>query len=170
MLRAATRSGDPCVLFEARALYGTSATIEVGGPCEPALGSKFRRDGTDVCIVGWGPILRQALEAAEQLDKEGISVGVLDMRWLSPLDDAELSRVVERVGRIVVLHEANLTGGFGAEIAARLTERHWKQLKGPVLRVATPDSRLPASPVLQKALLPTAEAVMAAVTKLMRLP
>lgn len=168
MLRAATRGSDPCVLFEARSLYATSATINVGGPVEPAQGSKWRRDGADVCIVGWGQILRQAVEAAEQLEKSGISVGVLDLRWLSPLDDSELAKVAERFGRIVVLHEANTTGGFGAEVAARLTERHWDKLKGPVLRVATPDARMPASPVLQKALLPTVESVMAAVKNLMR--
>lgn len=170
MLRAATCGSDPCVLFEARSLYGTSATIDIGGPIEPVQGSKWRRDGADVCIVGWGQILRIAVEAAEQMEKSGMSVGVLDLRWLSPLDDAQLEKVAQRFGRIVVLHEANTTAGFGAEVVARLTERHWAKLKGPVLRVATHDVRMPASPVLQQALLPSAASVMTAVQKLMRYP
>lgn len=167
MLRAATRSEDPCVLFEARTLYGTTGQIQLGGSIEAAEGAQWRREGTDVCIVGWGQVLREAVKAAEQLGATGISVGVLDLRWLAPLDEAELAKAVQKYGRVVIVHEANSTGGFGAEVAARIAEQYWDQLKGPVVRVAAPDIRMPASPVLQRALLPNAESIMAAVKGLL---
>lgn len=167
MLRAASRGADPCVLFEARALYQLSESVQLGGAVERMQGAKWRREGKDVCIVGWGPVLREAVKSAEQLERAGISVGVLDLRWLCPLDEAELARAATRYGRIVVLHEANSTGGFGAEVAARLTEQHWDKLKAAVRRIAAPDIRMPASPLLQKALVPSAETIAAAINELM---
>jgi 2-oxoisovalerate dehydrogenase E1 component len=112
-------------------------------------------------------MLRVAIAAAEELAKQGISVSVLDLRWLSPLDEKALRETAADCGgRVVVAHEANLTGGFGAEIVARLHE----MMEGSnlrVRRVATPDVRVPASPVLSAQLLPNADKIIAAVKSLM---
>jgi 2-oxoisovalerate dehydrogenase E1 component len=118
------------------------------------------REGKDLAIISWGSSVLEALDAAEKLKGEGIAAAVLNLRWLAPLDEAAiLSLVRECGGRALVVHEANRTGGVGAEIAARITE----QQRGAIVdRLATPDMRIPAAPVLQAALLPKAEAIAAA--------
>ena len=108
-------------------------------------------------------MVNKAMEAAERLGP-GISAAVLDLRWLSPLDEVAIGRAVANSGgRVLVVHEAVLTGGFGAEIAARIHENCGGMLRAPVRRLATPDVRIPASPVLQAALIPDADAIEKAV-------
>ena len=164
MLRAAVAHPDPCIIIEARALYqqrgavARRATEQVGG-------ARLRRTGRDAAIICWGTATGHALAAAEAQGAQGRDVAVLDLRWLSPIDDAAIDEVVtECGGRVVVVHEANLTGGMGAEIVARLVERHHGRLR--VSRVGTPDSRIPASPVLQQALLPSRDRIVAALDAL----
>ena len=112
-------------------------------------------------------MLKPALDAAEMLQKEKREVGVLDLRWLSPLDEKALVAAVKSAGgRVVVAHEANRTGGFGAEILARLQELAGSEVSLKSARVATPDVRMPASPVLMRELVPTAEGIAEAVRKL----
>jgi 2-oxoisovalerate dehydrogenase E1 component len=109
------------------------------------------------------------LEAAAKLEKGGLGVAVLDLRWLCPLDeDGLLSAVRDAGGHAVVLHEANRTGGFGAEVVARLHELLGAELDLHITRVATQDMRIPAAPILQRALLPTADNVVDAVEHLLR--
>lgn len=163
MLRAAARDPDPCILFEARALYQTSGPVVLGGPVEAARGAKLRRSGKDLVIVTWGAIVHQALAAAEKLATRGCAVAVLDLRWLAPLDDDAIAAAVAACGRVLILHEANQTMGFGAEVAARIAERWSAQLKCPVRRLGTRDARIPASPALQAALIPDADTIAAAV-------
>lgn len=163
MLLAAIADPDPTVIIEARALYAEKMAVEVGGAPEPVGGARWRRRGADLTLVAWSTAVPIALAAAETLADRGIEAGVLDLRWLSPIDDEALAEAVgEGSGRVVVVHEANRTGGVGAEIAARITERHWGRLRSPVERVATPDVRMPASPVLQAALLPNPERIVEA--------
>ena len=83
----------------------------------------MRKPGTDAVIITWGTMVRVALEAAQLLESEGLQVGVLDLRWLAPLDEEAIRSAATRAnGKVVVAHEANVTGGFGAEILARLHE------------------------------------------------
>ncbi|MGE5146372.1 MAG: thiamine pyrophosphate-dependent enzyme, partial [Candidatus Eiseniibacteriota bacterium] len=132
MLRAAIADPDPVVIVEARALYQRKADVRTGGAVEAAASARWLRPAKDVAIVAWGTAVELALEAATQLQAEGIQAGVLDLRWLKPLDEAALDAAVETSGgRIVVVHEANVTGGVGAEIAASLAERHGGRLKHP---------------------------------------
>ena len=106
-------------------------------------------------------MLNVALQAAKALSEEGIEVAVLDLRWLCPLDEDGLYEAVKKAhGCTIVLHEANKTGGFGAEIVARLHELFEYAGSIRAVRIATPDMRMPASPVLQGALLPTAAKVI----------
>lgn len=163
MLLAAIADPDPTIIIEARALYQEKATVELGGVPEPVGGARWRRRGADLTLIAWSTGVPIALKAAEKLSAQGVEAGVLDLRWLSPIDDDALADAVRLgSGRIVIVHEANRTGGMGAEIASRITERHWRELKAPVERVGTSDARMPASPVLQAALLPSAEKVVEA--------
>jgi 2-oxoisovalerate dehydrogenase E1 component len=168
MTRAAVADPDPVVLAEARELYQVTGPVHVGGPPEVAAGARVHREGPDVAILTWGPMLHRALSAADILSGLGHEVSVVDLRWLRPLDDDTIDAVVRQCqGRVIVAHEANLTGGFGAEVAARISERHFGTLAAPVRRVGAPDVRIPAAPALQKAVLPSADwLVEAALTML----
>jgi 2-oxoisovalerate dehydrogenase E1 component len=161
LLRAATASPDPCILYEARGLYQTTGSVDLTDAIEPVGKSRLHKPGRDAVIVTWGTMLLVALQAAKELADQGVDVGVLDLRWLCPLDDDGLRAAVKNAsGNVIVLHEANRTGGFGAEVVARLHDYFGNDLALNIARVATPDMRIPASPVLQRALLPTAAKVV----------
>jgi len=106
-------------------------------------------------------MLFQALAAADQLAEAGVSAEVIDARWLNPFDWNTLMASVRRTGRLVIAHEAVLTGGFGAEVAARVSHELFGELRAPVERVATLDSRIPSAPHLQRALIPDAQQIAA---------
>jgi 2-oxoisovalerate dehydrogenase E1 component len=161
ILRTATASPDPCVIYEARGLYQTTGALDVTDVLEPIGKSRLHKPGRDAVIVTWGTMLQVALEAARKLSEEGVDVGVLDLRWLCPLDHDGLRAAVEAAsGNVIVLHEANRTGGFGAEIVALLHELFGKDLALNIRRVATPDVRIPASPILLRELVPSAAKVI----------
>jgi 2-oxoisovalerate dehydrogenase E1 component len=160
MTRAAIADDDPVVLIEARALYQVEGDVHLDAEPETIGGARFHRRGGDIAIITWGAMLHRVLDAADALEAEGISATVLDLRWLNPLDELSIAEAVRSsAGRILVVHEANRTGGFGAEIVARIQDEHFSLLSGPVRRLATPDSRLPAAGPLQAALVPTTEAI-----------
>lgn len=168
MLRAAVADPDPTVVIEYRALYQETGPVVAGGPVQRAEGARWHREGGDATIVTWGAMLHTALEAAEALSAEGTEVGVVDLRWARPLDDVALARAVAAGGgRVVVAHEATLTGGLGAEVAARITERHSGELAAAVRRVGTPDIRMPSAPNLQAALIPNPATIADAVRELL---
>ncbi|BCJ68917.1 alpha-ketoacid dehydrogenase subunit beta [Polymorphospora rubra] len=165
MLRTAVTSDDPVVVAEARMLYPTRGEVRLDAPVEPVGGAKVVRAGTDATVVAWSRLVPVAVDAANQLAAEGIEVEVVDLRWLNPLDFDTVAASVGRTGRLVVAHEANLTGGFGAEIAARAADECFADLRAPVRRVAAPDVPMPAAPSLQAAVVPEAAAVVDAVRR-----
>jgi acetoin:2,6-dichlorophenolindophenol oxidoreductase subunit beta len=167
MLRAAIAEDDPVVILESRALYPRKQDLDLDAPLEAVGGARVRRQGDDVTVVSWGRMVHEAVAAADRLAEEGLGADVIDLRWLSPLDLAAVRESIARTGRVVVTHEANRTGGFGAEIAARLADEAFWDLDAPVARVAAPDVPLPAAPLLQEALLPHAEAIAACVRRLL---
>mgnify|MGYP001082867373 CR=1 FL=1 len=168
LLRAAVASDDPCIVIESRSLYQTSGPVMLSDTVEPIGQARLCRSGTQAAIVTWGTMVPVALETAEILGKEGIDVAVLDLRWLSPLDEQALVDVALAAGgRVVVLHEANVTGGFGAEIASRLHEKLQGKVQPRIRRVGTPDVRMPAAPVLQQELVPNVRRVAEAVRGLL---
>jgi 2-oxoisovalerate dehydrogenase E1 component len=168
ILRAATAASDPCVVFEARGLYQTTGEVHFSDVIEPIGKSRLHKPGRDAMIVTWGTTLAIALDAAGKLAEQGLDVGVLDLRWLCPLDEDGLRAAVKSAsGRALILHEANRTGGFGAEIVARLHELFASDLPLTLARLATPDMRIPASPVLQRALIPTADKVVEELRRLL---
>jgi 2-oxoisovalerate dehydrogenase E1 component beta subunit len=127
-----------------------------------------RRSGRDLTIVTYGAMLWTALEAAEALDKDGVSAEVLDLRTLLPLDEEAILASVRHTGKCLVLHEDTRTGGLGAEIAATLSEKAFEWLDGPILRVTAPDTPVPYSPPLEEAFLPNVNTLLTAARKLVR--
>jgi 2-oxoisovalerate dehydrogenase E1 component len=154
MLRAAIDDPDPCIIIEARSLYQTKGIVD---GARTAVGTAHqRRKGSDVAIISWGTMANTAEQAADLLNKEGVQASVLDLRWLSPLDEKALEAAVRGAkGRALIVHEANQTGGFGAEIVSRLLELGFTKIR----RLGAPDIRVPASPVLQAALIPSADLI-----------
>lgn len=160
MTLAAINDPDPTIVIEHRSLYQDSGLVARGGQIESAEGAVVVRAGTDLAIITWGSCVQPAVEAAAMLATEGVEATVLDLRWLRPLDDEAIAAAVKNAdGRVMVVHEATRSGGFGAEIAARVTEHHFSDLPGPVLRVGMPDVRVPSAPALQDALVISAERI-----------
>jgi pyruvate/2-oxoglutarate/acetoin dehydrogenase E1 component len=166
MLRAAIASDDPVIVLESRALYQTRATVALDGAVESVGGARIVRSGSDVTITTWSRMVGEAVAAAEVLAAEGINAEIIDLRWLSPLDLDVLLASVERTSRLVIAHEAPLTGGFGGEIAARVVDRGFDLLDAPIQRVAAADVPIPAAQHLQAAIVPNATAIASAVRDL----
>lgn len=163
MTRAAINDPDPTVLIESRSLYQDSGVVDMGGNSEIAAGARRHRSGGDVAIISWGAMVNKAIEAADRLKAEGIDATVLDLRWLRPLDDESIDAAVQEAGgRVVVAHEDAVTGGFGAEVAARITERSFAVLEGPVTRVGSREVRIPSAPSLQSGVVPSVTSIMEA--------
>lgn len=161
LTRAAIAGDDPTIIIEARSLYLTKQTVVESLDLRRAYGAVRRLEGNDLAIITWGTAVPLVLKAAETLQADGIHPLVLDLRWLSPLDDEAIDKAVkESDGRVLVVHEANLTGGVGAEIAARISQRHWSSLKAAVRRIGAKDVRMPASPVLQQAVVPSLDEIV----------
>ncbi|AVO42551.1 alpha-ketoacid dehydrogenase subunit alpha/beta [Simplicispira suum] len=166
MLRAAIADADPCVIIESRALYQTKGIVDLDAPTSPIGGACVRVEGKDVLLAGWGSVVPKMIEAAEVLLKHGIHAAVLDLRWLAPLDEEAIHKALAQCGRrIVVVHEASQTGGFGGEVITRILESS-KYLPVQFRRVASLDSRMPASPVLQSAIVPSTARIVDAARNL----
>ncbi|NYT85166.1 alpha-ketoacid dehydrogenase subunit beta [Pollutimonas harenae] len=170
MLLAAVKSDDPALIIENRGLYyGAAQNVEIDGEIERTEGASIARAGNDVTVVVWGAMLFRVLEAAEELaSKHGISVEVINARWIAPFDWSTLDHSVRKTRHLLIVHEANQTGGFGAEIAAQVQEKHFRTLSAPVQRLGTPDVRMPAAAHLQEALIPDVKKICDAVLMLNR--
>ncbi|MBI4504401.1 MAG: alpha-ketoacid dehydrogenase subunit beta [Chloroflexi bacterium] len=145
LLKASIRDEDPVLFFEHKRTY---RLIRGEVPDEdyavPFGSAAIRREGTDVSAIAYGLMVHYTLEAAERLARDGISVEVLDLRTLVPLDRAAILATAQKTGKVLVVYEANRTAGFGAEVASIVAEEAFEHLDGPVMRVATPD--VPAMP------------------------
>ena len=160
MLRTAIATDDPVVLLESRALYQEKQEFVLDDPVEAIGGARSLHSGDDLTLITWGRMTRDAVTAAERLHDEGVEVDVIDLRRLAPLDFDAVAKSVESTGRVVIAHEANVTGGFGAELAARIAGELFWHLDAPIARVGAGDVPLPAAPVLQASLLPSADAIV----------
>ncbi len=160
LLTAAIRDPDPVLFLEHKFLYRRIKEDVPNGAIEVPIGqARLARAGKDVSIITYGAMLYVALDAAKEAAKDGISVEVLDLRTLLPLDEAAILNTAARTGKVIVLHEATRTGGPGGEIAALIAERAFEYLDAPVVRVAPPDTPVPYSPPLEDYFLPNAEKV-----------
>jgi 2-oxoisovalerate dehydrogenase E1 component beta subunit len=167
LLTAAIRDPDPVIYLEHKYLYRRlKEDVPEGDHVVPIGKARLARAGTDVSIVTYAAMLHVALEAAEAAAREGISVEVLDLRTLLPLDEEAVLATAARTGKLIVLHEATLTGGPGGEVAALVAERAFEYLDAPVVRLAPPDTPVPYSPPLEDAFLPNAARVGEAIRAL----
>lgn len=162
-IRTATVSDDPVLVIENRMLYPTKGEVNLNGPIPSPGGTHRILQGDDVTVVAWSRTAAQALEAAELAASNGVSCDVLQLEWLSPLDLEPVFESVKRTGRAIVAHEANLTGGFGAEIVARIQQECFGALTIPVQRVGTCDVPVPAAPALQEAAIPGPDSIHQAI-------
>ncbi|MFC9326851.1 alpha-ketoacid dehydrogenase subunit beta [Kitasatospora sp. NPDC057015] len=135
MLRAAIDCPDPVIFLEPKRRYYDKGEVDTGAAAEPLHAARVVRPGRDATLVGYGPTVRSCLEAAAVAAEEGTSLEVVDLRSVSPIDFDTVEASVARTGRLVVVHEAPVFFGAGAEIAARITERCFHRLEAPVLRV-----------------------------------
>jgi 2-oxoisovalerate dehydrogenase E1 component len=168
MLRAAIADPDPCVLIESRALYQEKGVVDPADVPGAIGGAKVLREGDDVTMISWGRMVHRVAAAAERLASAGIGADVLDLRWLNPLDVESICTSVKKTSRIIVVHEANETGGFGAEVISTVVGRNFEDLDAVPTRLGAPDVRFPAAPALQEALVPSVDTIVAATTRLVR--
>lgn len=164
LIKAAIRDEDPVLFFEHKYLYRrVKEELPAGEVITPIGQARVARDGTDLTVVTWSAIVWKALEAAERLEREdGVSVEVLDLRTLLPLDDAAIVRSVRKTNRVLVAHEDTRTGGVAGEIVARINELCFEWLDAPARRVAAHDVPLPYAPTLEDFVLPQVDDLVAA--------
>jgi len=167
MIQQSIMSDDPVIFFEPKRRYWERAEVDTAGGLAEALPldkAKVVVGGTDVTVLCYGPMVKTCLAAAAAAGEEGRSLEVIDLRSLSPLDTETIFESVQRTGRCVVAHEAPVTGGLGAEIAARVTEACFYQLEAPVLRVGGFSTPYPPSR-LEEHYLPDLDRVLDAVDR-----
>jgi 2-oxoisovalerate dehydrogenase E1 component beta subunit len=163
LLKAAIRDPNPVLFFEHKYLYRRIKEVLPAGDVVGTLGeARVIRQGRHLTLIGYGATTWTCLEAAEELAKEGIEAEVIDLRTLIPYDEETVLASVKKTSRALVVYEAQLTLGFGAEIAARLADAAFPWLDAPVRRVAYPDRPVPFAKNLEKVLLPDKEKVLAA--------
>jgi 2-oxoisovalerate dehydrogenase E1 component beta subunit len=165
LLLAAIRDPDPVIFFEPKRIYRQyKEEVPDDGEALPLDVCFVLRDGSDVTLVSWGSQIKETLEAADALAKEGISAEVIDVACLKPLDFETILESVKKTGRCVIVHEAAKTAGFGAEIAARLAEQAMYDMIAPVERVTGYDTHIPLFRLEMK-YLPSVEKILAAVKR-----
>jgi len=166
LIKAAIRDDDPVIYFEHKYLYRRiKEDIPEGEEILTPIGrARLAREGTDLSVIAWSATVWKALEAADQLEREdGVSVEVLDLRTLLPLDDEAVTATVRKTNRVLIVHEDTRTGGVAGEIAARINEHAFEWLDAPIRRVTAHDTPLPYAPTLEDYVLPqTADVVRAA--------
>jgi pyruvate dehydrogenase E1 component beta subunit len=167
MIQQSIASDDPVIFFEPKRRYWDKAEVDTAAGLDSALPLTTARtvaEGTDVTVLAYGPMVRTCVEAAVAAREDGRAVEVIDLRSLSPLDTATIVASVRRTGRCVVVHEAPVTGGLGAEVAARVTEACFYHLEAPVLRVGGFSTPYPPSR-LEEHYLPDLDRVLDAVDR-----
>jgi pyruvate/2-oxoglutarate/acetoin dehydrogenase E1 component len=161
LIKSAIRDNDPVIFFEHKGLYRRiKEDLPEGEYTVPIGKARVFREGKDLSIITYGAMVYVAQEAAETLEREGVSTEIIDLRTVLPIDEETVLESVRKTSRAILLHEDTLTGGIGAELAARIAERAFEYLDAPVVRIAAPDTPVPFSPPLEEAFLPNAEKVL----------
>ena len=178
LLKTAIRMDDPVVFFEHKLLYGSKGSRKEAGGLEvfgsvpeeeyllPFGQARIARAGRDVTIVANLLMFHKSILAANRLAQEGIEAEVIDVRTLVPFDWETVFESVSRTGRLVIVHEDTLTGGWGAEVAARVADSCISYLQGPIRRVTAPDTPVPFAPVMEQFYVPSVDGIVKAVKEL----
>jgi 2-oxoisovalerate dehydrogenase E1 component beta subunit len=167
LLISAIEDPNPVLYFEHKHLYRRiKGEVPEERYVTPIGKARMHKEGSDISVVTWGAMVYTAEEAAQQLDADGVSVEILDLRTVMPWDKAAVLESARKTSKVLVLHEDTRTGGFGAEIAASIAEEAFEDLDAPVKRIAAPDCPVPFSPVLEKAYIPQVDDVVAGLREL----
>ena len=167
LLLSSLRDPDPIIFLEPKRIYrSVKGEVPDGEFTVPIGKARVAREGRDVSLFAYGAMLQVALEAAESAKKNGVEVEVVDLRTLVPLDVDTVIASVQKTGRVIIVHEAPKTAGFGAEISALIAEKAIDSLKGPILRVTGYDTPFPYT--LEEHYLPSVPKVMKAIDKIMQ--
>ena len=167
LMISAIRDDNPVVYFEHKFLYRRiKEEVPEGAFTVPIGEAELKLEGDDLSVVAYGAAVHLALEAAEKLSEEGISVEVLDMRSLYPYDKEAIARTVKKTGRVLVAHEAWLTAGVGGEFASFIGEECFEMLDAPVMRIGSMDTPFPFAPVLEEEMVLNQNKVYQALKKL----
>jgi 2-oxoisovalerate dehydrogenase E1 component len=169
LLRTAIRCDDPVLFLEHKHLYRQTYNKGSNPGSEymiPFAKAAVARDGSDVVILTWGALVQRSLLAAQQAEREGASVAVIDLRTIIPYDWETIAAYTRKTSRVIVVHEDQLTCGFGAEIAARISQELFEYLDAPVTRVASLDCPVAYAPVLEEAILPGSPHILKAIRAL----
>jgi 2-oxoisovalerate dehydrogenase E1 component beta subunit len=167
LITAAIEDPNPVLFFEHKHLY---RRIKAEVPDEryvtPIGKARLHQEGSDITLITWGAMVYTAEEAAQQLDADGVSVEIIDLRTILPWDKPAVLESARKTSKVLVLHEDTRTGGFGGEIAATIAEEAFEDLDAPVRRITAPDTPVPFSPPLEKAFIPQVEDVVAGLREL----
>jgi len=166
MIQQSIDCNDPVIFFEPKRRYWDKAELDESSSPSPLFSARVVRAGDDATLVAYGPMVRTCLEASAAAEADGVSLEVIDLRSLSPLDIGTVADSVNRTGRLVVVHEASVFLGLGSEVAARVTERCFYNLEAPVLRVGGFHAPYPPSR-LEKHYLPDLDRILDAVDRAM---
>jgi len=167
LIKAAVRDDDPVLYFEHKYLYRRiKEDVPEKDYIVPIGKGALRREGKDVSVITYGSMVHVALEAAAELEKDGVGVEVIDLRTLLPMDEEMVLTTAAKTGKIVVLHEDRKRGGIGGEIAATIGEKAFEYLDGPVVRVASLDTPVPYSPALEEVFMPNTAKLKTAIKEL----
>lgn len=156
LLKTACREDDPVLFLEHKGMYRQNFAASPEPDAEFLLPfgiAKVVREGEDISLITYGMMVQRSLEAAAKLEEQGVSVEVVDLRTLDPLDEETMLNSVKKTGKVVVVHEDTWTNGFGGHLAAIIAEKMFQRLDGPILRVASKDAPIPYSPPLEKEVL-----------------
>ncbi len=168
MLKSAIRDGNPVVYFEHKRLYRSlKQDIPEGDFTVPLGVAEIRQQGTDLSIITYGGTLGQSIDAARIVEKDaGISIEVLDLRTLLPLDREAILETAKKTGKVLIVHEDRLTGGIGGEVAAIIAENAFEYLDAPIRRLAAMDTHTAFAPSLEQAILPNTNKIVDAIRNL----
>ncbi len=160
LLKASIRDDNPVLFFEHKLLGSITGTVPTEDYTVPIGVADVKREGEDLTIVAWAFMMHKALNAATELEKEGISVEVVDPRTLYPIDKETILQSVKKTGRLIIAEEAPKTGSIGAEISAMVNEEGFDYLDAPIMRVAAPHTPIPYSAALEKLWIPNVEDII----------
>jgi pyruvate dehydrogenase E1 component beta subunit len=163
LLKAAIRTPNPVIFLEHKLLYGKNGEVPEAEYLVPIGKADIKRSGENVTIVASGLMVDRALGAARTLAQEGVSAEVIDLRSVQPLDEETILASVEKTGRLVIVHEAPVRGGFGGEVAAVVAGKALGFLDAPIQRVGAPWTPVPFGPILVDAYVPKEADIIQAV-------
>ena len=167
LLKSAIRDDDPVIFMESEQMYGDKGEVPDGEYTIPIGVADIKREGTDVTIVSFGKIIKEAYKAADELDKENISCEIIDLRTVRPMDHETILNSVKKTNRLVILEEAWPFGNVATEITYQVQSQAFDYLDAPIQKINTADTPAPYSPVLLKEWLPNSEDVIKAVKKVL---